>query len=191
VPRVERIAQPRQHICDRIGQPHRFASPRTAVRLPRRWCLCFTPRNPQRLRFPCALTTARRALPMSQPDFPSKPNHLPGRLHDAWNLALERERAEAQAADAELAQERARTPAQVAAVVLAAGKLRLPFVFHAFCSSCHFAPDLCFADSLLRRSLLRRSLLHFRRTIPVTVTQPGTAAPSRAAARGHGRRSSP
>jgi hypothetical protein len=83
---------------------------------------------------------------MSQPDFHSKPNHLPGRLHDAWNLALERERAEAQAADAELAQERARTPAQVAAVVLAAGKLRLPFVFHAFCSSCHFAPDLYFAD---------------------------------------------
>src|SRR5882672_4735443 len=92
-----------------------------------------------------ALTTARRVLPMSQPDFHSKPNQLPGRLHDAWNLALERERAEAQAADAELAQERARTPAQVAAVVLAAGKLRLPFVFNAFCSSCHFAPDLCFA----------------------------------------------
>jgi hypothetical protein len=84
---------------------------------------------------------------MSQPDFHSKPNHLPGRLHDAWNLALERERAEAQAADAELAQERARTPAQVAAVVLAAGKLRLPFIFNAFCGSGHFAPDL-----LLRRS---------------------------------------
>jgi hypothetical protein len=75
------------------------------------------------------------------------PAHSPGRLHDAWNLALERQGAEAQAADAELAQERPRTPAQVAAVVLAAGKLRLPFVFNAFCGSCHFAPDLHFFNT--------------------------------------------
>jgi hypothetical protein len=54
---------------------------------------------------------------------------------------LQRQLAEAQAADAKLAQEGPGTPAQIAAVVLAAGELRLPFIFNAFCGSCHFAPN--------------------------------------------------
>ena len=62
---------------------------------------------------------------------------LPARLDDAGNLALERQRAEAQAANAELAQETARPSAKLAPVVLAAAELRLPRVFHPFCSGCH------------------------------------------------------
>jgi hypothetical protein len=51
------------------------------------------------------------------------PGLLPGRLRNAWNFSLECQPAEAQTADAELAQKRPRTPANVAAVVLAAGEL--------------------------------------------------------------------
>jgi hypothetical protein len=50
---------------------------------------------------------------------------LPGRLQHAWNFATQRQSAEAQAADAELAQVRARAPAQLATIVLARGELRL------------------------------------------------------------------
>src|ERR1700761_2429708 len=63
---------------------------------------------------------------------------LPGGLHDAGDLAAQRESAETQAAYAELAQECARAAAQLAAVVLARGKLRLPGVFDTFCSGRHF-----------------------------------------------------
>jgi hypothetical protein len=45
---------------------------------------------------------------------------LPATLYDAGDLSLVRQRTEAQAADAELAQESARTTAELAAVVLAA-----------------------------------------------------------------------
>jgi hypothetical protein len=48
---------------------------------------------------------------------------LPRRLRNPWNLSAQRQAAEAQAADAELAQKRARASAQVAAVVLARRKL--------------------------------------------------------------------
>src|ERR1700678_384574 len=48
---------------------------------------------------------------------------LPGRLRNAWNLAAQRQSAEAQAAHSELAEKRARTSAQAAAVVPARGKL--------------------------------------------------------------------
>src|ERR1700754_4580493 len=63
---------------------------------------------------------------------------LPGALHDAGDLAAQREPAETQAADAKLAQECARAAAQLAAVVLARGKLRLPGVLDTFCSGRHF-----------------------------------------------------
>src|SRR3954469_3388181 len=52
-----------------------------------------------------------------------EPHYLPGRLRDAGDLALEREPAEAQAADAELAQVRARASAELAAIVAAAREL--------------------------------------------------------------------
>src|SRR5436309_10588621 len=44
---------------------------------------------------------------------------LPARLHDARNLALERQFAEAEAAEFELSDVAARTPAELAAVVCA------------------------------------------------------------------------
>jgi len=62
---------------------------------------------------------------------------LPAGLDDARNLALERKTAEAEAADAELAQKRARTAAELAAVVLAGLELRFASVFDALCSGCH------------------------------------------------------
>src|SRR5579871_369240 len=62
---------------------------------------------------------------------------LPARLHNAWNFSLKGERAEAETADAELAQERARTTAELAAVVLARLELRLLCIFDAFCGRCH------------------------------------------------------
>jgi hypothetical protein len=62
---------------------------------------------------------------------------LPARLVYARNLALQSQRPEAQTADAELAQEGPRPSAQLATIVLAAAELRLPRVFHPFCSGCH------------------------------------------------------
>ena len=59
---------------------------------------------------------------------------LPGRLDDAWNLTLQRESAEAETADAELAKERTRASAELAAVVLAALELGLTSVFYSLCS---------------------------------------------------------
>jgi hypothetical protein len=60
---------------------------------------------------------------------------LPGRLRNPWNFPAQRELAEAQAANAELAQKGARTSAQLAAVMLARGKLGLSCVFNSFCCS--------------------------------------------------------
>jgi len=62
---------------------------------------------------------------------------LPAWLHDAGDLSLERQRPEAQAAYAKLAQKASRPSAELAPVVLAAAELRLPRVFHSLCSSCH------------------------------------------------------
>jgi hypothetical protein len=64
---------------------------------------------------------------------------LPARFHDTGNISPERQRAEAQAAYAELAQEGAGPSAQLAAIVLAALELGLTSVLDSFCSSCHFA----------------------------------------------------
>jgi hypothetical protein len=61
---------------------------------------------------------------------------LPRRLRNPWNFALQRELAEAQAANAELAQKCARPSAQLAAVVLARGELGLLRVLNSFCCSC-------------------------------------------------------
>ena len=63
--------------------------------------------------------------------------NLPAGLHNARDLALERERAEAQTAAAELAQKRARTAAELAAVVLAGFELRLACIFDALCCGGH------------------------------------------------------
>src|SRR5262245_18313293 len=54
----------------------------------------------------------------SDMDMGMLPVCLPARLHDPGNLALERERPEADAAHVELAEERARTPAERTPVVL-------------------------------------------------------------------------
>jgi hypothetical protein len=62
---------------------------------------------------------------------------LPARLDDAWDFSLERQRPEAQAANAKLAQKTSRPSAELAPIVLAAAELRLPRVFHSLCSSCH------------------------------------------------------
>ena len=62
-----------------------------------------------------------------------RPHRLPAGLDDARDLALEREPAEAETADAELAQKRAGTAAELAAVVLAGLELRLLGVFDALC----------------------------------------------------------
>jgi hypothetical protein len=76
-----------------------------------------------------------------------KRTSLPGRLRNPWNLPAQRELAEAQAADAELAQKRARTPAKLAAVVLACGELGFLYfalmqpnvVFDSFCCRSHLS----------------------------------------------------
>src|SRR5262245_9916577 len=67
------------------------------------------------------------------------PDRLPTRLCHAGDLAVQRKLAEAQPADAELAQERARTSAAPAAVAVAAPqlrRLRLPLLFQldVFCN---------------------------------------------------------
>src|SRR5580704_947212 len=91
---------------------------------------------------PCPLrTTKSRLWRASLP--------LPRRLRNPRNLPAQRELAEAQAANAELAHVSARTPAELAAVVLPRGKLRLRqlvvarrrkllfdlCVLHSFCGS--------------------------------------------------------
>src|ERR1700743_576583 len=62
---------------------------------------------------------------------------LPGGLDDAGNLSLKRQLAEAQAADAELAQKCPGASAELAAVMLPALEFRLAGVLHSFCSRCH------------------------------------------------------
>src|ERR1700760_1911986 len=69
---------------------------------------------------------------------------LPTRFHNARNLALERQTAEAQTADTELAQIRARTAAQLAAVVLTGLELRLLCGFDALCSGSHISLTFLF-----------------------------------------------
>ena len=75
---------------------------------------------------------------------------LPARLHNARNFSLKGERAEAETADAELAQERARTTAELAAVVLAGLELRLLCIFDAFCGRCHIFCSLSLLQTLFR-----------------------------------------
>jgi hypothetical protein len=74
---------------------------------------------------------------------------LPTRLHDAGNLALQRQRAEAQTADAELAQVSAWTAAYLATVVLAGLEFRLACVFHSLCCCCHRFASCLFENFLL------------------------------------------
>src|SRR5581483_11307804 len=74
---------------------------------------------------------------------------LPRRLRNSRNLSPQRQPAETQAANAELAEIRTRTSANLAAVMLARGELgllhilrfnlALRTVFHSFCCSCHLA----------------------------------------------------
>jgi hypothetical protein len=59
--------------------------------------------------------------------------NLPTGLDDTGDFAPKRQLAEAQAAQAKLAQVSARPSADFAAIVLAAGKFWLPFVFNSFC----------------------------------------------------------
>src|SRR5208337_1360401 len=58
---------------------------------------------------------------------PASTTLLPGRLRNPWNLPAQRELAEAQAANTELAQKTARPSAKLAAVVLARGEDPSPF----------------------------------------------------------------
>src|SRR5580704_17769776 len=92
-------------------------------------------------------TTSVTLLPAAR--VKPRPSQLPGRLRNPGNLATQRQTAETQTAQAELAQKRARTPADLAAVVSSRGKFRLRrlavarlakhllylFVLNSFCSS--------------------------------------------------------
>jgi hypothetical protein len=80
-------------------------------------------------------------------------NLLPARLHDAGNLASQRETAKAQTADAKLPQVSPRPSAELAPIVLAAAELRLPRVFHPFCCGCHKSsnPSSAASDALAER----------------------------------------
>src|SRR5690242_3434143 len=85
---------------------------------------------------------------------------LPGRLHNARNLAAQRETAETQTAHAEFAQEPARAAAQLAAVVLARGKLRLSCVLDSFCSGRHLVVILLVFLRAFRRLSRGRAERH-------------------------------
>ena len=61
----------------------------------------------------------------------------PAGFHDAWNLALQRKRTEAQTAYSELSQEGTRPAAELAPIVLAGLEFRLLCIFHTFCGRCH------------------------------------------------------
>src|SRR5688500_13088446 len=63
--------------------------------------------------------------------------HLPARLHDTRNLAVQGAGAEADAAHAELPEERTRPPAQRATVVSAHLELRLAGCLNHFRRFCH------------------------------------------------------
>jgi len=105
---------------------------------------------------------------------------LPGRLCNAWNLALQRQRAEAQAAEAELAQIRPRTSANLAAVMLPGRKLGFLVRLGDTRCPCH-----CFLYQLpaSRRQLSQldpfalNSLLLAQSLITLTAPS-GTASPS-------------
>jgi len=67
-------------------------------------------------------------------DVENRTKCLPAGLYDAWDLTLERQTAEAQTADAELAQECAGATTELAAVMLAAFELGLLGVLNCLCS---------------------------------------------------------
>ncbi len=111
-------------------------------------CHPFAPRSAENLRqlvslHPCCCHLWRCRLYRRHPERRSLPRRisignqlagrasLPRRLRNSWNLPAQRELAEAQAANAELAQKSARPSAKLAAVVLARGKLRL---LHVLCT---------------------------------------------------------
>src|SRR6476469_9293124 len=80
----------------------------------------------------------RRMIPTQNSGRQTRPRHLPRRLGDAGDLTPERQAAEAQTANAELAQIAARASADAAAIVLPAGKLRfLVQVLLVLCRSRH------------------------------------------------------
>ena len=78
----------------------------------------------------------------------------PGRLRNPGNLSPQRQAAETQAANAELAQIRARTSAHLAAVMLARGKLRLRLFASRIVK---LLLDLCVLDSFCCSQLTFRS----------------------------------
>src|SRR5580698_1970759 len=143
VTRTVCVANTGQKICYWIGQIHRLPfTPRSLLRL-RRTCgnVLQPPQSIESANNVSPGTLRERAATLKVAE-PVNARALPARLHNARDLALERQTTEAQTADAELAQERARTAAQLAPVVLTGLELRLAGVFYALCSSCHMS-SLC------------------------------------------------
>jgi hypothetical protein len=66
---------------------------------------------------------------------------LPGRLHNPGYLTLQRQAAEAQTAEAKLAQESARPSTDRAAVAVLGGELRFLVRLGDLCCSCHLCPS--------------------------------------------------
>ena len=85
----------------------------------------FAPRSAENLRRLVYLNTLLKFAGCARECLLVLTEQLPGRLRNAWNLALQRQTAETQAAQTELAQIGARPPANLAAVVLARRKFRL------------------------------------------------------------------
>src|ERR1700730_5050094 len=122
VPGANRVANACQHVCDRIGQPHRLL----LLRRP------FAVANLQ------PAEKSRDDVRRGAGPRPRFSICLPGRLRNPGNFSAQRQATETQAADTELAQISAWASAQVAAVVLARRKLGLPCILHSFCCSGQF-----------------------------------------------------
>src|SRR5271166_1312385 len=161
----------------------RFASPQPPV--------CFGPlacgpKNPRRLVF--------RLLLVGHWLLANETTRLPGRLRYPGNFSPQRQSAETQAADAELAEVPARASTNLAAVVLARGELQFRLltprvvkllldlrVLDSFCCGCHLA----FSSWLLAFSSQRISIQNL---LTSELPQSGTAFPNASTGIGPARR---
>src|ERR1700674_204058 len=85
-----------------------------------------------------ALSLSSRGRRSRKSQLPFANCFLPTRLHYPWNFTLQRQAAEAQTAQAELAQKRARPSANAAAVAVLGGKLAFLVRLRNLCCCSHF-----------------------------------------------------
>jgi hypothetical protein len=136
------IPDARQKICYWVGQTHSFSFiPRSSAEAEtsgnayyRDQCSVFSVQQ-ETFNLASAVSSVTNKLTTHHCSLTTV--FLPARLHDAGDLALERQATETQTAYAELAQVTARPSAELAPVVLARAELRLPRVLYSFCSGCH------------------------------------------------------